>query len=141
MVPNELHEELRGTWGPPPSDPSRRVIWEETMRLLSQVPQLLAETIKSEGTPFNSLLRDLGSLDALVAIEVECVECLLTRRNYETFDEVIQEITNSPRWTDILQDLSAVRKFRLRQRLGEEICNKLKFMLITNHEIRDWFFP
>ena len=42
MVPNELLEELRGTWGPPPKDPEHRVVWEGTMQLLSQVPQLLA---------------------------------------------------------------------------------------------------
>ena len=33
MVPNELLEELRGTWGPPTKDPESRAIWEETMQL------------------------------------------------------------------------------------------------------------
>ena len=111
------------------------------MRLLSQVPQLLAKTIREDGTLFPSLVQDLGSLEALAAIATECVECLLTRRGYELFDEVIREITNSSQWEDRLQGLSAVAKFRLRKRLGEEISNKLKFIFITNREIRDWFFP
>lgn len=141
MVPNELLEELRGTWGPPPKDPERRAIWEESMQLMSQVPQLLAEIIKRDGTPFDSLPQDLGSLEALIEMEVECVQRFLSSRNPETFEEVIQEVTDSPRWRDRLESLSPVRKSRLRKRLGEEICNKLKFILITNSSIRDWFFP
>ena len=41
MVPNELIEELRGTWGPAPNNPELRVQWEESMELLAQVPALL----------------------------------------------------------------------------------------------------
>lgn len=141
MVPNELREELRGTWGPPPKHPENRAIWEESMQLLAQVPQLLAETIRRDGTPFDSLPKDLSSLEALVELEVQCVERFLCRRNLETFQEVIQEVTSTPPWSDKLEDLSPVRKFRLRERLGEEITNKLMFILSANSRLRQWFFP
>lgn len=141
MVPNELLEELRGTWGPSPKDPERGIIWEESMELLAQVPQLLAETIRRDGTNFDSLIRDLGSLEALANLEVQCVERYLCCREPETLQEVIREITESHPWSDNLQSLSPVRKFRLRERLGEEIANKLAFILITNSRLRQWFFP
>ena len=62
MVPTELIEELRGTWGPAPVDPELRVQWEESMELMAQVPALLAEKVRNEGTPYPSLVRDFRSL-------------------------------------------------------------------------------
>ena len=56
MVPTELIEELRGTWGPAPVDPERRVLWNEDLELLAQVPALLAKKVKDEGTPHTSLI-------------------------------------------------------------------------------------
>ena len=140
MVPNELLEELRGTWGPPTKDPEHRVIWEESMRLLSQIPELLAEKVQRDGTPFDSLLRDLGSIEVLAELEVQCVERFLCHRKPETFQEVIIQVTNSPPWGDKLQGFSPVKKTRFRKRLGEEITNNLKFIFITNSSLTEWFF-
>ena len=73
MVPNELLEELRGTWGPSPNDPYQRAIWEESMELLAHVPQLLAELILRDGTSFDSLVDDLGCIQSLAELEAHCI--------------------------------------------------------------------
>jgi len=141
MVPNEFLEELRGTWGPPAKDPEHRAIWEESMKLLSQVPELLAEAIQRDGTNFDSLVMDLGSVKILAELEVDCVERYLCRRDTDPLQEIIDELTELPPWNGKLQGFSSVKKSRFRQRLGEEIANKLLFLLITNSRLKEWFFP
>lgn len=140
MVPNELREELRGTWGPPPNGPEYRAIWEESMEQLAGVPQLLAEAVRRDGTPFDSLIKDLGSLEALLELEVQCVKRYLCSREEETIGEVVRETIELPPWTERLKNLNAVRKSRFKQRLGEEIANKLTIVVIGNSKLRKWFF-
>lgn len=140
MVPNGLREELRGTWGPPPNGPEQKVIWEETMNLIASIPQLLAQTIQRDGTPFDSLLSDLGSLETLADIGARCVERYLCKRKVETIDEVVRETIQLPPWNDRLKSLSPVRKTRMVQRLGEELANKLAVVVFGNVKLRDWFF-
>ena len=98
MVPTELKEELRGTWGPAPVDPELRVQWEEDMELLAQVPTLLAKKVINEGTLYPSLQRDCGSLEQLSTLQAQCIERFLTLRIDETLHDVVVETTKTLPW-------------------------------------------
>ena len=131
MVPTELIEELRGTWGPAPVDPELRVQWEESMELMAQVPALLAEKVRNEGTPYPSLVRDFRSLGQLSIFEVQCVERFLTQRTPETMHDVVVEITKQPPWAQLITSLNRVDKSRLRARLDEDLINNITLVLVS----------
>ena len=131
MVPTELIEELRGTWGPAPVDPELRVQWEESMELMAQVPALLAEKVRNEGTPYPSLVRDFSSLEQLGIFEVQCVERFLTQRTPETMHDVVVEITEQPPWAQLITSLNRVDKSRLRARLDEDLINNITLVLVS----------
>ena len=131
MVPNGLKEELRGTWGPAPSDPEIRFQWEESLDLLARVPELLAKKVRDEGTPFQSLIVHFHSLDELSRFQRQCIERFLTERNLETIHDVIVELTKQPPWSSSFADLSRVQKSRLRKRLTEDLKNNLLFVLVS----------
>ena len=131
MVPTELVEELRGTWGPAPVNPEHRVQWEESMELMAQVPVLLADKLKNEGTPYPSLVRDFGSLEQLAIFEVQCIGRFLTQRTVETMHDVVVEITEQPPWTQLFGSLSRVQKSRLRERLDEDLINNIALILVS----------
>ena len=131
MVPTELVEELRGTWGPAPVDPEHRVQWEESMELMAQVPALLSEKIKNEGTLYPTLVRDFGSLEQLAIFEVECIGRFLTQRTLETIHDVVVEITEQAPWAQLFGSLSRVQKSRLRERLSEDLINNMTLILVS----------
>ena len=131
MVPTELVEELRGTWGPAPVNPEHRVQWEESMELMAQVPVLLADKLKNEGTPYPSLVRDFGSLEQLAIFKVQCIGRFLTQRTVETMHDVVVEITEQPPWTQLFGSLSRVQKSRLRERLDEDLINNIALILVS----------
>ena len=140
MVPDEFVEELRGTWGPAPNDLERRAIWDEGMELLAQVPKLLGETIRTDGTPFESLLKDLGSAETLEALEVQCIRRFLSQK-LATIHEVVVEVSEEAPWSHRIKTLTPVKRSRLRARLSEDINNKLVIVLLANLELREWLFP
>ncbi len=140
MVPDELLEELRGTWGPPPPDPARHLEWEGSLEVLAEVPQLLTERVIRDGTSLNSLLKELGSLEALAALEAECLECFLTTRGTQTLHDAVMTVTERPRWNSVFGEVSRLKRTRLRARLGEDISIHLKFLLITNARFTELFF-
>ena len=131
MVPTELIEELRGTWGPAPVDPELRVLWEENMELWAQVPESLAKKVNNEGTLHPSLTRDFGSLEQLGMIETHCIERFLTQRTDETLHDVVVEITEKPPWSHQIGALNRVQKSRLRARLCEDLEYNLTFVLVS----------
>ena len=131
MVPTELIEELRGTWGPAPVDPERRVLWEENMELWAQVPGLLTKKIKNEGTPHPSLEKNFGSLEQLSIFEAECIEWLLTNGAWKTLHDVVVEMTGQPPWSHLFSALNRVQKSRLRTRLSEDILDNLTSVLVS----------
>ena len=131
MVPTELIEELRGTWGPAPVDPERRVLWNESLELLAQVPALLAKKVKDEGTPHTSLIGAFGSLEQLSISEAECIERFLTARTPETLHELVMEMTEDPLWFNLLGALNRVQKSRLRTRLTEDVRDNLTLVLVS----------
>lgn len=131
MVPTELVEELRGTWGPAPVDPERRVLWEEDMELLAQVPALLAKKVMGEGTPHLSLERDFGSLENLSRFQEECIERFLTERTPETLEELIAEMTEEPAWSGLFGSFNPVQKSRLRTRLAVDIADNLALVMVS----------
>ena len=131
MVPTELIEELRGTWGPAPVDPERRVLWNEDLELLAQVPALLAKKVKDEGTPHTSLIRDFGSSEQLSIFEAECIERFLTDRTPDTLHELVVEMTEDLPWSNLLGALNRVQKSRLRTRLTEDVLDNLTFVWVS----------
>ena len=131
MVPTELIEELRGTWGPAPVDPERRVLWNEDLELLAQVPALLAKKVKDEGTPHTSLIRDFGSLEQLSFFEAECIEQFLADRTPETLHELVTEMTEEPLWSNLFGALNRVQKSRLRTRLTEDVLDNLTLVMVS----------
>ena len=131
MVHTELVEELRGTWGPAPVNPELRVQWEEDMGLLAQVPALLADKIKNEGTLHPSLTRDLGSLERVSMIEAQCIERYLTVKKDETLQDVVEEITEQPPWSRRIGALNAVQRSRLRKRLLDDLNYNLTFVMVS----------
>ena len=131
MVPTELIEELRGTWGPAPVDPERRALWNESLELLAQVPALLAKKVNNEETLYPSLTRDLGSLEQLSRLEAQCIERLLIDRTPETLHDVIVGITEEPPWSHKVGTLNPVQKSRLRSRLCEDLEYNLTFVLVS----------
>ena len=131
MVPTELKEELRGTWGPAPVDPELRVQWEEDMELLAQVPTLLAKKVINEGTLYPSLQRDHWSLEQLSTLQAQCIERYLTQRIDETLHDVVVETTENPPWSRLIEALSPVQKSRLRSRLLKDLENNLTLVLVS----------
>ena len=131
MVPTELIEELRGTWGPAPVDPERRVLWNESLELLAQVPALLAKKVKDEGTPYTSLIAAFGSLDQLSIFEARCIERFFTDRTPETLHELVMEMTEEPPWLNLFGPLSRVQKSRIRARLAEDIGDNLALVMVS----------
>ena len=131
MVPAELIEELRGTWGPAPIDPERRVLWNESLELLAQVPALLAKKVKDEGTSHTSLVTAFGSLEQLSVFEAECIGRFLTDRTPETLHELVMEMTEEPPWLNLIGSLSRVQKSRIRKRLAEDIGDNLALLMVS----------
>ena len=131
MVHTELVEELRGTWGPAPVNPELRVQWEEDMELLAQVPALLADKIKNEGTLYPSLTKDLGSLEQVGMIEAQCIERYLTVKRDETLQDVVEEITKQTPWSQKIGALNAVQRSRLRKRLLDDLENNLTLVMVS----------
>ena len=131
MVPTELIEELRGTWGPAPVDPEHRVLWNESLELLAQVPTLLAKKVNNEGTSHSSLVRDFGSLEQLSVFEAQCIERLLTDRTPDTLHELVVEMTEEPPWLNLFGALNRVQKSRLRTRLTEDVLDNLTFVWVS----------
>lgn len=131
MVPTELKEELRGTWGPAPVDPEPRVQWEEDMELMAQVPTLLAKKVINEGTLYPSLRRDYGSLEQLSTLQAQCIERYLTQRIDETLHDVVVETTEKLPWSRLIEELSPVQKSRLRSRLLKDLENNLTLVLVS----------
>ena len=131
MVPTELTEELRGTWGPAPVDPEQWVLWNENLELWAQVPALLAKKVNDEGTLYPTLTRDLGSLEQVARIEARCIERFLIDSTLGTLHDVVVEITEEPPWSHKVATLSPVQKSRLRSRLCEDLEHNLKFVLVT----------
>ena len=131
MVPTELKEELRGTWGPAPVNPELRVQWEADMELLAQVPTLLAQRVVDEGTLYPSLQRDYGSLEQLSIVQVQCIERFLTQRIDETLHAVIMETTEQMSWSHRIEGLTAVQKSRSRNRLLKDLENNLTLVLVS----------
>ena len=131
MVPTELKEELRGTWGPAPVDPEPRVQWEEDMELLAQVPTLLAKKVINEGTLYPSLQRDHWSLEQLSTLQAQCIERYLTQRIDEPLHDVVVETTENPPWSRLIEALSPVQKSRLRSRLLKDLENNLTLVLVS----------
>ena len=131
MVPTELKEELRGTWGPAPVDPELRVQWEEDMELMAQVPTLLAKKVINEGTLYPSLRRDYGSLEQLSTLQAQCIERYLTQRIDETLHDVVVETTEKLPWSRLIEELSPVQKSRLRSRLLKDLENNLTLVLVS----------
>ena len=131
MVPTELKEELRGTWGPAPVDPELRVQWEEDMELMAQVPTLLAKKVINEGTLYPSLRRDYGSLEQLSTLQAQCIERYLTQRIDETLHDVVVETTQKLPWSRLIEELSPVQKSRLRSRLLKDLENNLTLVLVS----------
>ena len=132
MVPTELIEELRGTWGPAPVDPEHWVLWNENLELWAQVPTLLEQKVNDEGTLFPSLTSDLGSLKQVARIEAQCIEQFLIDATLETLSDVVVAITEQPPWSHKVGALSPVRRSRLRTRLCEELELNLKFILVQS---------
>ena len=141
MVPDELEQELRGTWGPAPSDPERLALWERGMVLLAQVPRLLADMVITEGTPFDSLITALGSEEKLADFEVQCVERYLTRKNEETLRDVALEVANLTPWAERLNGLSRPGKSRFVSKVAEDISNHLFLVIIGTPKLMRWLFP
>ena len=131
MVPTELKEELRGTWGPAPVDPELRVQWEEDMELLAQVPTLLAKKVINESTLYPSLQRDYWSLEQLSTLQTQCIERYLTQRIDETLHDVVVETTENPPWSRLIEALNPVQKSRLRSRLLKDLENNLTLVLVS----------
>ena len=131
MVPTELKEELRGTWGPAPVDPEPRVQWEEDMELMAQVPTLLAKKVINEGTLYPSLRRDYGSLEQLSTLQAQCIERYLTQRIDETLHDVVVETTEKLPWSRLIEEFSPVQKSRLRSRLLKDLENNLTLVLVS----------
>jgi hypothetical protein len=131
VVPTELKEELRGTWGPAPVDPEPRVQWEEDMELMAQVPTLLAKKVINEGTLYPSLRRDYGSLEQLSTLQAQCIERYLTQRIDETLHDVVVETTEKLPWSRLIEELSPVQKSRLRSRLLKDLENNLTLVLVS----------
>ena len=130
MVPTELIEELRGTWGPAPFDPEQWVLWNESLELLAQVPARLEKKVNDEGTLYPTLTRDLGSLEQVARIEAQCIERFLVDRTLETLHDVIVRITEEQPWSRKVSTLSPVQKSRLRSRLCEDLEHNLTIVLV-----------
>lgn len=141
MVQDEFIQELRGTWGPAPIDPERYAIWERTMELLAQVPGLLGNRVRTEGTYRESLARDVGSEELLAVLAEDCIRSLLLVRRSETLHEVVMRVTDSAPWHDTLGGLNAVQRLRFRSRLDDEITVHMRAILIGNPELCKWFLP
>ena len=141
MVQNEFIEELRGTWGPAPGDPEGHFVWERTMELLAQVPDLLENRVRKEGPYSDSLVRDLGSEESLAVLAGDCIRSLLSARRTEELHIVIRRMTGERPWYEALSGLNAVQRSRFRKRLGEEITAHLRAVVIGNPELRDWYLP
>ena len=131
MVPTELTEELRGTWGPAPVDPEQWVLWNGMVELWAQVPARLEEKVNDEGTLYPTLTRDLGSLEQVARIEAQCSERLMFDSTLETLHDVVVAITEKPPWSYKVAALSPVQKSRLRSRLCEDLEHNLQFVLVT----------
>ena len=131
MVPTELMEELRGTWGPAPSDPERRVLWEEELKLLAQVPALLEKKVKDEGTPHSSLESNFGSLEQLGNFQAECITRFFTEKTPATLDELVAAMIEELRWSNLFGALNRVQKSRLRTRLTEDVCDNLTLVMAS----------
>ena len=101
------------------------------MELMAQVPALLAEKIRNEGTPYPSLVRDFGSLEQLAIFEVQCIRRFLTQRTLETMHVVVVEITEQPPWAQLFESLNWVQKSRLRNRLEEDLINNITLILVS----------
>ena len=132
MVPTELIEELRGTWGPAPVDPEQWVPWNANLELWAQVPALLEQKVNDEGTLYPSLASDLGSLEQVARIEAQCIEQFLIDGTLETLHDVVVAITGQLPWSHKVAALSPVRRSRLRSHICEELELNLKFVLVKS---------
>ena len=117
------------------------VIWERTMELLAQVPDLLENRVRKEGPYLASLVRDLGSEELLAALAGDCVRSFLSTRKPEELHIAIRRMTDERRWHEALSGLNAVQRSRFRSRLGEEITDHLSAVVFANPDLRNWFLP
>ena len=131
MVPTELIEELRGAWGPAPIDPEQRVLWNESLELLTQVPALLAKKVTDDGTPHTSLITAFGSLEQLSVFEAGCIGRFLTDTTPDTLYELVMEMTEEPPWLNLFGPLNRVQKSRIRTRLAEDIGDNLASVMVS----------
>lgn len=124
-------------WGPPPSDPSQRTVWEHGLWLLSELPDLLARLVIDEGSTRPTLVDTFG-LEALAELEASVAEQFLCRRQGENMREVVITVLAQPPWVGSASELPAATRTRVADRLAEDIVLNIMSVILRHPPLRGW---
>ena len=136
MRQNQRIEDLRIVWGPPPTEPSARSVWEHGMELLSELPEAVSSLVEKEGTTFTSIEKTFSSL--LPRLERDVTLRFLMVRVQEDLRDAVLEVLREQPWEAFLFGYTPLQRTRTAYRLSEDVNDNISRIILMEPRFRSW---